>query len=384
MRIAIIGLGIGGAAAGASMVRRGLDVKIFEQASEIREVGAGVATWPNTIRLLNRLGLGDTLQEIGVRNGNNPIRDAAGHLLHYVSVATFDDAPGYYLHRAELLEAIAQLIPPSRVQLDSRCASVRQVGDQVLVELVSGETEAFDVVIGADGIHSTVIRAVTEVSPPTYSNLAAYRGLIPNDSMLGIEKGTIWTDQHKYFVAFPVSGGRFINFVGVVPTASRPDESWFMSGNKEALEAEYSDWDPVVRSIIAKVRETFRWGLYFREPLRRIVKGRIALIGDAAHPMLIHAGQGVGQALEDGVALAAILDGADAGSVENRLRLFEDLRLKRATDVQTLSRRNAQFLHREFPLKPEEERPDQQGQIDWILNYDVELEAERLVRDHPG
>ena len=106
--------------------------------------------------------------------------------------------------------------------------------------------------------------------------------------------------------------------------------------------------------------------------------------GDAAHPMLIHAGQGVGQALEDGVAIAAILDGADTRSVEHRLRLFEDLRLKRATDVQALSRANAQYLHSEFPLKPGETRPDQQGNLDWILNYDVELEAERRVRDNPG
>ena len=111
------------------------------------------------------------------------------------------------------------------------------------------------------------------------------------------------------------------------------------------------------------------------------MRGRIALIGDAAHPMLIHAGQGVGQALEDGVAIAAMLDGADEDRIEHRLRLFERLRLKRATDVQALSRSNAQFLHQNFPLRQGEARPDRQGNLDWILNYDVEREAEKLVAD---
>ena len=379
MRVGIIGLGIGGATAAASMVRRGLDVTVFEQAAEIREVGAGVTTWPNTIRLLIRMGLGDQLDEIGCLNGNNPIRDAGGNVLQYVSVATYDGTPGYHLHRAELLETIAALVPRERVRLDSRCSSVEQVGDEVIVRLTTGESEAFDVVIGADGIHSTAIAAVTEASPPIYSNLAAYRGLVHNDGPPLVDVGNIWTDRHKYFVAFPVSGGKYTNFVGVVPTPGKPDESWFKAGSKQALEEEYRGWDPIIGRIIAQAPETFRWGLYYREPLPRIVNGRIALIGDAAHPMLIHAGQGVGQALEDGVAIAAILDGARNGQIEHRLRLFERLRLKRATDVQALSRGNAQFLHSDFPLKPGEERPSRQGELGWILDYDVEREAETLV-----
>jgi salicylate hydroxylase len=385
LRIGIVGLGIGGAAAAAAMTRRGLDVTLFEQASAVREVGAGIATWPNTVRLLKRLGLGTVLHEIGWPVGNNPIRDPSGRILHYVpSSSSYDDALGYYLHRAELLTAIVSLVEPNRIRLGRRCVSLEQRGEQVSVHLQNGERHTFDVVIGADGIHSVAINAVTASRPPIYSNLAAYRGLVRNEGEDRLDMGTLWTDRKKYFVAFPISRGRLVNFVGVVPTEGLPEESWFMTGSKEALSREYANWDPMLRGIIDKVDETFRWGLYFREPLPRIVRGRIALMGDAAHPMLINAGQGAGQALEDAFALAVLLDGASRETVVERLSLYERLRLGRATAVQQLSRRNAQFMHDAMPLRPGETRPDRMSRVDWIVDYDVEREAEALLTADPG
>ena len=379
MRIGIAGLGIGGATAGAAMVRRGIDVTIFEQASEIREVGAGIGIWPNTVRSFIRLGLGDKLAEIGCPVGRNAIRDSSGRITHYVPSTAHDDTPGYYLHRAELLQTVASLIPSDRIRLGRHCARIEQRGETVQVFFDDGSTDAFDAVIGADGIRSTTIAAVTEASSPIYSNLAAYRGLVPNDGKERLETASLWTDREKYFIAFPVSGGRLANFVGVVPTEGKPEESWFMSGSKHDLAAEYGTWDPVVRGIIDKVPATFRWGLYFREPLERIVKGRIALLGDAAHPMLINAGQGAGQAIEDGFSLAVLLEGANSETVESRLRMYEALRLPRATEVQSLSRRNAQFMHKAFPLTPGEQRPERMSTMEWIVNFDVEREAAALL-----
>ncbi|HZV05813.1 MAG TPA: FAD-dependent monooxygenase [Gemmataceae bacterium] len=380
LKIGIIGLGIGGAAAAAAMTRRGLDVTVFEQAAEIREVGAGIATWPNSVRLLRRLGLGKILHEIGWPVGNNPIRDSSGTILHYVpSASSYDDTLGYYVHRAELLATIISIVEPHRVRLGSRCIGLEQNGWEVSVHLENGERHAFDVVIGADGIHSVAIDAVVVGGPPVYSNLAAYRGLVSNDGNERLEAGTLWTDRKKYFVAFPISGGRLVNFVGVVPTEGLPEESWFKTGSKEALSREYAGWDPVLRRIIDKVGETFRWGLYFRNPLPRIVNGRVALLGDAAHPMLINAGQGAGQALEDGFALAVLLDGATRETVEDRLELYGRLRLGRATEVQQLSLRNAQFMHEAMVLSPGETRPDRMSPVDWIVNYDVEREAEAIL-----
>lgn len=379
MRIGIVGLGIGGATAAASLVLRGMDVTVFEQAPEIREVGAGVATWPNTIRLLNRMGLRDALATIGCSNRTYPIREAGGTIRQPIHIESYDDTEGYYFHRAGLLQTIASLIPRERIRLGGRCRSVSQSGDQAVITMENGQSEAFDLVIGADGIRSVVCGTVTQTSSPIYSNLAAYRGLVKNAGAAQMDHGNMWTDRRRYMVAFPVSGGALINFVGVVPTASHPDESWFMAGDKEELAEEYRNWDPVVRAIIDNVEETFRWGLYFREPLPNIVHGRIVLLGDAAHPMLIHAGQGVGQAMEDGVALGVLLQGATPDNVEHRLRLYEQLRLPRATAVQSLSRRNAQFMHLDFPVESGMDRPTRAGDMQWIFDYDVEREAEALI-----
>jgi salicylate hydroxylase len=379
MKIGIVGFGIGGATAAASMVRRGLDVTVFEQASEVREVGAGVATWPNTIRLLKRMGIDERMAEIGCELGDNPIRTPDGTIQHHVYQRTYDGTTGYYFHRAELLKAIASLVPEDRIRLGSRCVRAVTDGQGAELELENGEVHQFDVLIGADGIKSVTINAVTDATPPIYSNLAAYRGLVPNQGDAHLDFGTLWTDRKRYLVAFPVSGGRLINFVGVVPTPGRPDESWFMSGDKADLLGHFGTWDPKVRAIIGGVSETFLWGLYYREPLERIVEGRIALMGDAAHPMLIHAGQGVAMALEDGVALGVLLDGATPENIQARLHAYEQLRLPRATAVQTLSRRNAQFIHEVFPLDDGVPRPDRMSPVEWIVDYDVEAEAEKVL-----
>ena len=272
-------------------------------------------------------------------------------------------------------------MPADRVRLGSRCVRARTDSAGAELELENGEVHRFDVLIGADGIKSVTIDAVTDATPPIYSNLAAYRGLVPNEGAGRLDFGTLWTDRRRYFVAFPVSGGRLVNFVGVVPTPGRPEESWFMTGSKADLLEEFKDWAPKIRALIDAVTETFRWGLYFRDPLEQIVHGRIALMGDAAHPMLINAGQGVAMALEDGVALGVLLEGATPANIDERLRAYEQLRLPRVTAVQTLSRRNAQFMHADFPMEEGVTRPDRASQVDWIVNYDVELEAAKRIEE---
>ena len=375
MRIGIVGLGLGGAAAAAALIQSGADVTVFEQALEIREVGAGIATLPNTIRLLRRLGLEAQLETIGCRADNPAVRNAAGDVLHRMSTESFDGTPGYFFHRAELLDSITALVPPERVRLGRRCVGVLENADEVELRFEDGTSETFDVVIAADGIKSAILGSVVTPAAPQFSNLVAYRGLIPNTPDIALDFGSLWTNRERYFVAFPVSGGTRVNFAGFVPTTTLPEESWFAKGSRDDLAAEFGDWDPLIRRIVGSVQDVFRWGVYFREPLAHITSRRIALMGDAAHPMLPHAGQGAGQAFEDAFALCELLRDCRTEQVPERLATYETLRLPRATAVQSASRANAQFMHSAFPIPEGTVRPDRASPTEWISNYDVMHEA---------
>lgn len=377
MRIGIVGLGMGGATAAAALTARGCDVTVFEQASEIREVGAGVAIWSSTSRLLMRLGMTETLDRIGVRAKVFPCLDSAGHQIGANATLGEDGAPAYFVHRAELLQALSDRLPPGRLHLGKRCVQVSDEGECVRLAFADGATETFDMVVGADGIRSLVQQVVTPLAPPIFSHLAAYRGLTPNK--IGLDDGTVWTDRKRYLVAFPVSSGRLINFVGVVPSTGLAEDSWSRRGSLAELAAEFEGWDPQVGRILSLVTETFLWGLYYREPLPRIASGRIALLGDAAHAMTPHAGMGFGQAIEDGFALAVLFADCTAAEAPERLRLYNALRLPRTTEVQDVTRRNAQFFHETFPLRPGEERPNRVHPQQDLATYDVEVEARKIL-----
>lgn len=379
MRVGIIGMGLGGATLALALHLRGVEAVVFEQAGQIREVGAGIAVWPNSVRLLARAGLGGEMARIGARMIQPRVMTRDGAVLHGMAHVTADGTPGYYMHRAEFLDVISAPLPPAMIRLGRRCTGVVQDEESVTARFEDGGFERFDVLIGADGIRSSVAGALAGDLAPTYANLAAYRGLVPNDADQPLATGNLWTDRRKYFVAFPVSGGRRVNFVGVIPTDGDREENWFKSGDKADLARAFADWDPVLRDIIARVDETFLWGLYKRRTLESYVDRRIVLIGDAAHPMMIHAGQGVGQAVEDAFALAVFLEDATPEALPARLAAYDALRVPRATAVQDASRRNAQFLHADFPLDPGVPRPDRTSPVDWIIDYDAEREAEHAL-----
>lgn len=381
MRIGIIGMGLGGAAAGAALSHRGCDVTLFEQAPEIREVGAGVTIWANAIRLFWRMGLMDELDRVGVRLSRFAQLNKDGEFLSDVAAVADDGVPAMTLHRAELLGVLANRVPAGRVRLGKRCVEARQDGDEVTVRFEDGETAAFDVLIAADGIRSVVQGQVVPSEPPLFSGTAAYRGLLPSTPDLTLDNGYLWTDRKRYITAFPVSGGRLINFVALVPSPDALEASWQMRGDPDAFRAEFDGWAPRVRQIVERVEETYLWGLYYRRPFSRMANGRIALLGDAAHPMTPHAGMGFGQAIEDGFALATLLADCPAADVPERLKLYEQLRLPRATAVQNGTRQNVLFFHQTVPLAPGETRPERINSMqDWVL-YDVEQEAERMLRE---
>ena len=354
MRIGIVGLGLGGATAAAAMSQDGHDVTVFEQAPAIEEVGAGLALGPNAVRLLRGLGLGSRMAERGCVRSGEGLMNRVGTLLQSVTAEGGDGTPGYYFHRAELLTTICELLDLERVRLGRRCTSAEESDDGVRVRFDDGSYENVDLLVGADGLRSVVLSSFFPATPLEYANLVAYRGLVPNTVA---HRHGVWADGEKYFVVYPVSGGRLLNFVGVVPTAGRPDESWSSEATVADLRAEFIDWDAPVLSVIDRVSRTFRWSLYTRAPLEHVTGRRVALLGDAAHPLLVHGGQGAGQAIEDAVALGVLLRSASSSDVPERLALYERLRLPRVTAVQQAVRRTARLLHRDVLLVEGEEQP---------------------------
>jgi salicylate hydroxylase len=186
-----------------------------------------------------------------------------------------------------------------------------------------------------------------------------------------------WLGPGKHFLVYPVRAGELVNYVGFVPTDQQTKESWSAPGDPAALAREFAGWDPLVEAIIARVDTTFWWGLYDREPLPTWTRGRLTLLGDAAHPMLPHVGQGANQAIEDGVALATVLAQADRTTTPGALQVYESVRRERTARVQRSARANGARYDGASPDLGVRDRElaNQARDRAWIWDCDVEAEA---------
>jgi salicylate hydroxylase len=379
LRIAVVGGGIGGVAAANALLQRGLDVRIYEQAPALTEVGAGVAIQPNGARMLRRLGLGDGLARWGARWVNPQFRRPDGTYVAAMWPPELASGIEFYgMHRADLLAMFVDRLPSGVVHTSHRCIGFEQDDAEAVLTFANGARATADVVIAADGIHSTLQQFVVAPSLPLFSGSVAHRGVVPAASVswpLGAMRN--WLGAGKHFLVFPVRAGELINYVGFVTTDEQTKESWSAPGDPAALGREFAGWAPMVEAIIAQVKTTFRWGLYDREPLGTWTRGRLTLLGDAAHPMLPHAGQGANQAIEDAVALATVLARADRASAPRALLIYESLRREWTARVQRLSRLNgARYDASGGDLSARDRQLAAQSQERaYIWNYDAEAEA---------
>jgi salicylate hydroxylase len=344
IRAAVVGGGIGGLSAANALLQRGVEVSVFEQAAALGEVGAGVFIYPNSLRQLERMGFGPALAKVGAKVGSgSEYYRMDGSVVGQVLTADSSGWNGLYgMHRADLLGALADALPPSVVHTGHRCVGFEQDDRAAQLKFANGRIVEADVVIGADGLHSALQKYIVEPSPPEYSGSRAYRGLLSMEELPGWRKEAhqIWMGDGKHFMVFPVRGGQLVNYVGFVPTQDQTVESWSAIGDKDELAASFEGWDPRVTALLEKVEKCFWWGLYDRRPLSCWTNGRLTLLGDAAHAMLPHLGQGANQAIEDGVALAVLLERCDAAEVPARLRLYEAFRRGRTEMIQAEARKN--------------------------------------------
>jgi len=342
--VVIVGGGIGGLFAANALIAHGLRVSVYEQAPALGEIGAGVFLTPNSVRQLQRVGLGPAIERWGARVGAESRyfrHDGAP-----IAPVQVTDSSGWNatfgMHRADLIEILAAGLPKETVCTGHRCVAWEQDGETAQVTFSNGALVKGDVIIAADGIHSELQRFVAPPARPVFSGSVAYRGVLSHEHVPNWPTAAwqMWLGKGRHFLAFPVRAGRMINYVGFVPADEEMKESWSAPGDPDVLRREFADWDPRIGSLLKQVEKTFRWALYDREPLPVWTKGRLTLLGDAAHPMLPHLGQGANQSIEDGMALATILASADRMTAPEALLAYERLRRERVASVQRGAREN--------------------------------------------
>ncbi|WP_217178834.1 FAD-dependent monooxygenase [Streptomyces sp. AC495_CC817] len=391
-RIAIIGGGMGGLTAAIALRKiAGVQATVFEQAGQLGEVGAGVTVAPNAARVLDRLGVLERIRSVGaVPDGHGVYQDAQGRM---VTDAAWEDTAKEYqnigMYRPDLIDALAAEVDPAAVRLGHRLTAVEETDDGVRVEFENGGAEVFDAVIGADGIHSVVRAAVGQHPEPVYSGYIVYRGVVdasrlPEDWPMISQ---VWMGDSRHFMCYPLQQRRLFNFVAGIPSDRPLHGPWSGPAEVAELAAEFAGdgWDPRLQHFIAQVDKTFWWGLFDHDPLTNWSRGPITLLGDAAHTMLPHQGQGVNQAIEDSMALATFLAAADEVSdIPEAFRRYTAVRMQRTAILQNGSRRagamfDAQYEFADLAKRDADIRVGRDFRRGAVFDYDAQKVAERAL-----
>lgn len=385
LQVAVVGGGIGGLSAALAMLKAGCDVHVYEAAAKFGEIGAGIQVSPNASRLLHRLGLKDAMDAWGVRPaGVHQRRWDDGRTLQRAPLGPEVDAafgaPYYHFHRGDLAALLAAALPRERAHAGHRLVGIEEKGARVIARFENGASAEADVMVGADGIHSRVRDLTFGPEKPRFTGCVAWRGLVPAERIahLDIEVAShLWMGPGGHCVHYWVSAKRLMNVVCIVEHGTWTGESWTDRGIVADVLARYEGWHAIVRGLIGAFPETFIWALHDRAPLPNWTKGRIALLGDACHPMLPMMAQGAAQAIEDGAALASLLK-AMPDDVSGALARYEAVRKPRATRLQEMSAANRTRFH--LPDGPEQQKRDELmatsgdrtfAALSWLYEHDA-------------
>lgn len=385
--IAVIGGGIGGAAAMLSLLSRGIDAYLFERTTRFTELGAGLQLSPNATRVLHNLGLEKELIACAVEpHAWHQRRWSSGETLSRAPLSahmkTHYGYPYYHILRADLLSTLINAIPPERVHLGHEMTGLQQACASATVIFSNGRTFECDGVIGADGIRSQVRGSLFGNIKPRYSGSIAYRGLIAAEKIARLEipmETQVWLGPGKHLVTYFVQGRKLLNYVAVIDRSETNEESWIMRGNVDRLRAEFAGWHPVVEGLLQAAEDPFCGGIFDHWPLPCWTKGTAALLGDACHAIVPYVAQGAGQAIEDAAVLGRCLHGADRGILAECLKTYEAIRRPRTQKIHNIAAGLKEKLH--FVDGPDQVARDrslasdsrgwQVGDLNWLYGYDA-------------
>jgi salicylate hydroxylase len=357
LRVGVIGGGIGGVALTGALAQRGIEVKVFERAPVFGDVGAGIQMTPNAAKVLRGLGLADQLRRAGFlpqaivgrnwrtarENFRTPLIEACPKLY---------GADFYHVHRADLHAMLASLVPESSAALSTSCLSVRNEANTAVATFADGTEYEADLIVGADGVRSIVRNQLFGDEAPRFTGHMCYRAVVPFPDRrpdFVSPDSSFWMGPNGHVVTYYVRSGAAVNIVAVSETENWVEESWNAPSSREELLNAFKGWHPNLIQLFERTDSVFKWGLFDRDPMKTWSSGRIALLGDSAHPMLPFLSQGAAMAIEDGYVLATAL-AAHGPDVQSALRDYEAERLPRTSRVQLESRERGKTYHLPSPL----------------------------------
>jgi salicylate hydroxylase len=384
LNIAIVGAGLGGLAAAATLLQRGHRVRIAEQAPVLTEVGAGIQMSANAMKVLDRLGLRAALEPHAVRPQAFEFRRYDdGAMLHRLPLGTPHEqrhgAPYFQLHRHDLhdaLRAAVHVLDAHALVLDARATALDEGPDAVSVSFEHRTPWRADLVVGADGIKSMVRKHTVGADDPVFTGQVAWRCTVPTERIAPTQRtdivSTIWCGPHNHAVTYYLRGGDLLNFVGCVEREA-DEESWTTRRPWQELNDDYAGWHPMVRAVIEAVDrdQCYRWALNRRKPVQRWSSARVTLLGDAVHATLPYMAQGAAMAIEDAAVLARALD-LDAALAE-QLAIYHTHRGPRTARVIRESDEMGELYHIADAATMRQafiERDIARSRNDWLYPYD--------------
>ncbi|HEX9433568.1 MAG TPA: FAD-dependent monooxygenase [Burkholderiales bacterium] len=387
-RVLIAGGGIGGLTAALALLKRGIDVEVYEQAAELKEVGAGVQLAANGTRVLYALGVGELLKALSCEAQGKEIRLwNSGETwklfdLGPVSIERYG-FPYFTVYRPDLLDVLARAVrreKPDAIHLGAKCAGFTQDDDSVSLQLENGTRVRADALIGADGVQSRIRQALFGADKPEFTGIIAWRGIVPMEKLpahMARMVGSNWVGPGGHIVHYPLRAGQLMNFVGILERSDWRIESWTARGTQEELAADFKGWHADIQAFIRQIDVPYKWALMARAPLERWSVGRVTLLGDAAHSMLPFLAQGAVMAIEDGCMIARCF--ADY-EVEAALEHYEAARRERTRRAVEGSAANLYRFHNPVLADPVEGRRfvDREwasariaDRYEWLFRYDA-------------